>query len=71
VVHGKRLQAALENGWGVPIAPLAKAIGVTPPSIYNAIKAGEIEAYEVGRSKRVTPAAARRLLCIPAEAVEG
>ncbi len=63
----KRLQEAIEKGWGVPISPLAKALGVTPPSIYNGIRSGQIEAFEVGRAKRVTPAAARRLLRLDQE----
>jgi DNA-binding Lrp family transcriptional regulator len=59
-----RLREALEQGRGIPIRPLADALGVTPNTIYQAIKRHEIKVFEVGRSKRVTPAEGRRLLAM-------
>lgn len=60
-MHDALIQAITE-GRGVKVRLLADALGVTPNTIYTAIKRKEIRALEIGRAKRVAPDEARRLL---------
>ncbi len=58
----EKLKQDLAAGRNVHVPPLARAAGFAPGTLYNAIKAGEIKAVRVGKSVRITPAEARRVL---------
>jgi len=58
----EKLQQDLAAGRCVRVRPLARAAGFAPGTLYNAIKAGELKAVRVGKSVRITPSEARRVL---------
>lgn len=60
----EKLSKALEKGGGVPVAPLAHHLGVTPQTIYARIRSGNVRVIETlgGRVKRIPADEARRLL---------
>jgi len=61
------LKQAIEEERGVKIRHLATKLGVTPNTVYQAIKRGEVRALIIGRAKRVPPEEARRLLGLEQE----
>lgn len=58
------IRQAIEEGKGVRVRLVADALGVSPNTVYQAIKRGEVRALGIGRAKRVAPDEARRLLGI-------
>ncbi len=60
----EKLKQDLAAGRNVRVPPLARAAGFAPGTLYNAIKTGEVKAVRIGKSVRVTPSEARRVLGI-------
>ena len=58
----EKLKQDLAAGRNVRVPPLARAAGFSAGTLYNAVKAGEVKAVRLGKSMRITPAEARRVL---------
>ncbi len=60
----KDIQVALAQGRAVDVTPLARVLGISPVSLYAAVKRQEVPATRVGRRVLITAPVARRLLGI-------
>ena len=59
----------ITEGKSVRVVPMADAIGVSPSTLYEWIKKGEVRAYQLGASKIIPAEEGARLLNIGQDAV--